>query len=190
MAIKTFTAGAVLTASDTNTFLANASANYITGAAFSITNASPLNVNSVFTSTFDNYFLLLQNLTGTGTAEVLLQWRAGSTTTTSGYFTAYVGLNSAGSAYNSANNGSAAGITVGLAETAAGSGSARIDLFTPNSAGQAAAHGNIFAQGPGFYATRQGGGALNAGTDFDGFTLRASAGTITGSYALYGYRKA
>jgi hypothetical protein len=163
---------------------------YITGNTFSITNAAPLNLNNVFTALYDNYLLTIQNTTNaSGTSSVILQWRVGGVTTTSGYFVAYAGLTSANATYNSANQGGAVGIDVALAETAAGSGSSAIQIMTPNTTGQAAAYGQLFSQGPGFYVTRQGGGALNAGTDFDGFTLRASTGTITGSYRLYGYRK-
>lgn len=163
---------------------------YITSGSLSITNAAPLNLDNVFTSTYDNYLLTTQNLTSAvGTTSVILQWRVGGATTTSGYFVAYQGYTSAGATYNANNNGSAVGIDIGLAETAAGSGSSVINIMTPKTTGQAAAWGQMFAQGPGYYVNRNGGGALNAGTDFDGITLRASASTITGSYILYGYRK-
>ena len=173
------------------TAVGNSGLVYITGDTFSITNAAPLNLDNVFTATYDNYLLTTQNITSAaGTTSVILQWRVGGVTTTSGYFLAYQGLHSAGSTYNTSNNGGGVGIDVASAETAAGTGSSVMNLMTPNTTGQAAAYGQIFAQGPGFYVTRQGGGALNAATDFDGFTLRASASTITGSYRLYGYRKA
>ena len=163
---------------------------YITGNTFSITNAAPLNLDNVFTALYDNYLLTTQNVTSAaGTTSVLLQWRVGGVTTTAGYFLNYMGYTSAGATYNTGSNGGGVGIDVALAETAAGSGSSAIQIMTPKTTGQAAAYGQLFAQGPGFYVTRQGGGALNAGTDFDGFTLRASASTITGSYRLYGYRK-
>ena len=184
-------AGSILTASQVNQYMINSGLVYISGATFSITNASPLNLDNVFTSTFDNYLLTFQNVTSaSGTTEVQLQWRASGVTTTSGYFIAYQGYSSAGATYNKNNNGSAVAIDVALAETAAGSGSSVVNIMTPKTTGQPAAWGQLFAQGPGYYVNRNGGGALNAGTDFDGMTLRASASTITGSYTLYGYRKA
>ena len=191
MAISTpTTSGQVLTSAYVNNNI-NSLGTYITSNTFSITNAAPLNLDNVFTATYDNYILTLQNVTSAvGTTEVLLQWRVGGVTTVASYFTAYAGFTSAGATYNASNNGGAVGITVALAETAAGSGSSMFNLMTPKTTGQPAAFGQMFAQGPGFYATRQGGGALNAATDFDGFTLRATASTITGSYSLFGVRKA
>lgn len=163
---------------------------YITGGTFSITNAAPLNLDNVFTSTYDNYLLTTQNVTSAvGTTSVILQWRVGGATTTSGYFTAYAGFTSAGATYNASNNGGSVGIDVALAEVAAGSGSSAVQIMTPKTTGAAAAYGQLWAQGAGYYVTRQGGGSTTAGTDFDGFTLRASASTITGSYTLYGYCK-
>ena len=58
MAIKTFSSGEVLTASDTNTYLNNGGLVYIAGG--SATNTSALDVNSVFSSTYDNYRVVLQ----------------------------------------------------------------------------------------------------------------------------------
>ena len=191
MAVKTFTTGEVLTAADTNTFLTNAGHNYITGAAFSgITNAAPLNVDNVFTATYRDYLLVIDNCNGTATFDLLFQWRVGGVTTTAGYFTAYVGLTSAAGAFNASNNGGAVGAICMSGDTAAGSGSSTSQIMTPNTTGQAAIQSVMFAQGPGYYQTRSGGGALNAATDFTGFTLRPSTGTVAGNYALYGYRKA
>ena len=183
------TAGQILTSAYVNNNI-NSFGTYITGGTFSITNAAPLNLDNVFTATYDNYILTTQNITSAvGTTSVLLQWRVGGVTTVANYFTAYMGYTSAGATYNTGNNGGAVGIDVAIAETAAGSGSSVVNLMTPKTTGQPAAYGQLFAQGPGFYATRQGGGALNAATDFDGFTLRASASTITGTYTLFGIRK-
>ena len=183
------TSGQILTSAYVNNNI-NSLGTYITSNTMSITNAAPLNLDNVFTSTYDNYILVLQNLTtAAGTASVILQWRVGGVTTTAGYFTAFTGYTSAGANSTDSNNGGAVGINVGLAETAAGSGSSVVNLMTPKTTGQAAAYGQLFAQGPGYYYTRQGGGALNAATDFDGLTLRASASTITGTYTLFGVRK-
>jgi hypothetical protein len=190
MAISAATVpGQILTSAYVNNNI-NSFGTLITSNTFSITNAAPLNLDNVFTATYDNYILQLQNVTSAaGTTSVILQWRVGGVTTVANYFSVFMGYTSAGATYNTNNNGGAVGIDVAIAETAAGSGSSLVNLMTPKTTGQAAAYGQLFAQGPGFYAIRQGGGALNAGTDFDGFTLRASASTITGTYSLFGVRK-
>jgi hypothetical protein len=63
MAIKTFTTGEVLTASDTNTYLANAGLVYITSTAVS---GSTVTVSNCFDSTYDWYKVVLF-VTGTVT---------------------------------------------------------------------------------------------------------------------------
>lgn len=55
MAIKSFTTGDVLTAADTNTYLANAGLVYVTQASFG--GATALNIDSCFTSTYTHYLL-------------------------------------------------------------------------------------------------------------------------------------
>ena len=52
MAVKTFSVGETLTASDTNTYLTNGGLVYITEGTAS--NTSAVDVNSVFSSTYDN----------------------------------------------------------------------------------------------------------------------------------------
>ena len=63
MAIKTFTTGEVLTASDTNTYLANSGLVYITSTAVS---GSTVSVSNCFNSTYDWYKVVLF-VTGTVT---------------------------------------------------------------------------------------------------------------------------
>ena len=53
MAVKTFTTGEVLTASDTNTYLANAGLVYITST--SVGTGGSLTVSNCFSATYNNY---------------------------------------------------------------------------------------------------------------------------------------
>jgi hypothetical protein len=164
---------------------------FITTQAFTgVTSAAPLHVNNVFTSKYTNYKLLLENMTmSAGSVDVFFQWRAAGVTTTANYFYAYRGITSAAGSVDANSNGTQTGIIIGYATTAAGSGSAIANLMTPNATGQAAVQVQMFSQGAGFYLTRSGGGALNSGADFDGFTLTVGSGTLSGTLTLYGYRK-
>lgn len=65
MAVKTFTTGEVLTAADTNTYLANSGLQYVSSGTF--TNAASFDVTG-FSSTFDYYkvFMSIQATTTTG----------------------------------------------------------------------------------------------------------------------------
>jgi hypothetical protein len=66
MAIKTFTTGEVLTASDTNTYLANSGLVYITSATLSATA-----LDGIFTSDYDNYRIVISNIDQSGSAGLL-----------------------------------------------------------------------------------------------------------------------
>jgi len=79
MAIKTFTTGEVLTASDTNTFLANAGLDYIT--QFSFTGQTGVNIDNCFNATWRNY-LIVADLTSSASETIIYQMRAGGTTNT------------------------------------------------------------------------------------------------------------
>ena len=60
MAIKTFTTGEVLTASDTNTYLANAGLVFISNTAITA-GASSIVVSNCFSSTYDRYKILIES---------------------------------------------------------------------------------------------------------------------------------
>jgi hypothetical protein len=71
MAIKTFTTGEVLTASDTNTYLANSGLVFVKSQA--ITSGSTVVVTDAFSSTYDNYRIVIDNGVATGNGAVGLQ---------------------------------------------------------------------------------------------------------------------
>lgn len=58
MAYKTFTAGSVLTAADTNTYLANAMATFVNETAIAA-GSSTVTVSNCFTSTYDRYKIII-----------------------------------------------------------------------------------------------------------------------------------
>ena len=72
MAIKTFTTGEVLTASDTNTYLANAGLVYVTSVTVG-TGVTTVSVSSCFTSTYDSYEILYNNGVSSVTEVLYLQ---------------------------------------------------------------------------------------------------------------------
>ena len=183
MATKTFTTGEVLTAADTNTYLANSGLVYIkqqtVGSA-----VSSVTVSSAFSTDFDNYKIIYDGGSHTTSASINLQ--LGSTT--SGYYFAYV--------FNQYN-----------ATAVVGGGSTTGANF--DSIGRGSANGNNLAcdlYGP-FLSKRtgvkylgmdysttgfniNGTGFLNDTTSYTAFTMLAASGTMTGGIVyVYGYRK-
>jgi|LakMenEpi03Aug12_release.lakeMendotaPanAssembly.Ray.scaffolds.fasta_scaffold582083_1 hypothetical protein len=186
MAIKTFTTGEVLTASDTNTFLANSGLVYV--GSVTATNTT-IALDNVFTTTFDSYKVVITttncNLTGT----TLFRFRAsGSPIATANYFyggTVYF--------YNAAPSQWAAGsathfpiiISSGAVEC-----TSVIDLSFPRSAtrktfiAQATHNFSNYAG-----STTHGFVDVSAST-YDGLQITQDSGsTITGTITVYGYRK-
>ena len=100
MAIKTFTSGEVLTAADTNTYLANSGLVYITGGSLSGTATQFV---GCFTSTFTNYRILLEQGTLSAAGDFCFQYLKGTTAqNANNYEYAYARLTSGGGGANTA----------------------------------------------------------------------------------------
>lgn len=72
MAVKTFTAGNVLTASDTNTYLANSGLVYVSSTTIGNAVAS-ITVSNCFSTTYDDYFVTIDGVLGTAGAAMNLR---------------------------------------------------------------------------------------------------------------------
>lgn len=182
MAIKTFTTGEVLTASDTNTYLANSGLTYINQSTIS---ASSVAIDGCFTSTYANYRIVVNVTTGAGGgAQVQLGMRIGGVTTGGSlYFYYYRGITYA-AANDVANlNG---GATWFAARTNGTSFGAVIDLQSPN----LVANTQFQSLGADTNQTWNAGGYHNSTTQFDGFALTNSgSSSMTGTVRVYGYRQ-
>ena len=183
MAVKTFAVGEVLTASDTNTYLANAGLVYITSTTVG-SGVSSVTVSNCFSSTYDNYRIVYTG--GTQSSNTQTALRLGSSTTGySGSIQYVIYTGGAAPAQASDNNGDKF--------TWAGGGDSIsvivvCDLFGP----YATAHTRIAVPNvtysilAGTYA-----GIHGVSTSYTGFTILPGSGTLTGgTITVYGYRKA
>lgn len=186
MAIKTFTTGEVLTASDTNTYLANSGLVYIKEVALT---GTAVNITSCFSATYDAYQIVISNLTNSA-GGVFLNWQLLSGTTPA-----------AGANYNSTRI-SVTGTTVGASYT----GAATSGNFMPFDAGKNAQSITItqpflalwttaFGQcnyGAGAAASQPEsfGSVHTVNTSYDGIRLISGANNFsTGKAVVYGYRQ-
>jgi hypothetical protein len=199
MAIKTFVASEVLTAADTNTYLANSGLVYVAGASFSgVTSGAPLDVNSVFSSTYTNYLLVLRVSQTVATGSTVFRMRTVSTLETGSVYSyawagTYIGV---GPVYNFAGYATTSPFApgtemfAGIAAGAGYSGNARIDILSPNVARGTRIQGQAYTDYSGTYynTALTAGGEVGTSTQYTGFRLYPSAGTASGEYALYGYR--
>jgi hypothetical protein len=188
MAIKTFTTGEVLTASDTNTYLANSGLVYITEAT--ATNAQPtLSIDNCFSATYENYRFVTKFAAATASFPGLLfRMRVGGVDDSTGNYQ-YM-MNGRTSANADASTG-AANQTSGYA--GALTGASCFDVISPfNSSVQTLVQGqSTFYDGSAFYV-RTIGNWHNVVSSFTGITFFPSASTFTTAFTvrIYGYRQA
>lgn len=184
MAVKTFTSGEVLTASDTNTYLANAGLVYITSASFSA--ATSVNVNNCFTSTYRDYRLII--IVSSSSASVATSFRLSKNGTASSTGYGYGGLSSQwGSATTgSFQSGNAAQIPIANVDSGSTSTLADITLYNPQTTSQANFRIESLGNQVSFWQL----GRHGVNDNMDGFQYFPASGNVTGSYVVYGIRNA
>jgi len=191
MAVKTFSTGEVLTASDTNTYLANAGLVYISTTTIAASPASTsIVVSNCFSSTYDNYRVDVTGLK-CSVANTSLRLIMGSTTTgyyQNGYYTNYASSTLNG---NAANNSLAYWEISFVEDSSTAPFSISFDILAPNLANRTRMRS---AWATGAY-TGVNNGILDNSTQYTGFTLNAVGGGGTGTMnsatlTVYGVRKA
>lgn len=189
MAIKTFTTGEVLTASDTNTYLANSGLVYIT--AGTATAQNRLNIPSCFSSTYTNYRVEVDNLTHSTANNLIMRLSiSGTDTSGSAYYTQRGEVN--GGAISGISITASSAIFPTYANSSAGSFvTLSFDVFQPNVASPTTVAGQCSRvdAGTGLYAVSFS-GLQSESTAFDGISLVGNTGNITCTMRVYGYRQA
>ena len=179
MAIKTFTTGEVLTASDTNTYLANSGLVFIKQQTVGNAVAS-VTVSSAFSADYDNYKITYS--AGVASNPVSIQMVLGASVT--GYHLGLVYV-SYGSTTPTAASASNAATWPYVGEGSTGSCNVDLDLFSPFLAKITTVSGT--------YAGTVAGninGYHNSAVSYSAFTLSVAGNTMTGgTITVYGYRK-
>lgn len=150
-------------------------------ASTTISAATSISVNNCFSSTYANYFIMVDVPTTTGTAGYIgLRLRASGTDTTTGYTMQKI---SAGNTSISASRDTAWNIFYGYPTNPGFAGV--IDLFRPNMAEKTRLrdHTGYGSQEEMFIHY----GEQSSSTQFDGFTITGST-TMTGTIRVYGYQ--
>ncbi len=182
MAIKTFATGEVLTASDTNTFLANSGLVYVTSTTVG-TGVSSVTVSNCFTSTYDNYRITVSGITGGASNVFIMQMTASGTPSTTSYAgnTFYIATGGAGGLTNAALStyfevgGSGGKVSFGW------------DVYQP----AVAAYTYLSFGNADENYFRFGHAVHKVNTAYDGFKFAQASSTFTGgTITVYGYRKA
>lgn len=187
MPVKTFTQGEVATAADTNAYLTNGGLVYITQTTLS----STTNVNNCFSSTYDNYRLVIvTNTFGGGAANIQMQFTAGGTPNTTAANYAWVGNEQYTTSFGLVTfgaNGAAAQFTVGRVDATRQQATTIVDIFNPFNT-QFTGFQAYYSDAITFGRT---GGALSVNTSYDGIRLYITGTpSWTGFARIYGYRQA
>ena len=181
MAIKTFTTGEVLTASDTNTYLANSGLVYVASTNVG-TAVSTVTLSSCFNSTYDAYKVVYVG--GVGSTALNISLTLGASVTAYNMSLPFVTYG-AGAASGTSLSGATAWSLVGTATT--NSASLNVELFGPF----LTQYTRLF----GLYVSDTEAGSYSGihktAASYTALTLTTSTGTLTGGQLIvYGYRKA
>jgi hypothetical protein len=190
MAIKTFTTGEVLTAADTNTYLANSGLVYITSVALS---GASNNISNCFSSTYDAYRVTITNFNNsTSTVRIIgLQFRTTSNDGSANYFYSQYGHYSA-TAFNASASGQTSSEFCSISAGGNNGGSVTIDISNPNLAFTTTFAGNQvgFQNNVAAIVMRYISGGINTTTQYTGFSINTDGDSLSGTVTVYGYRKA
>jgi hypothetical protein len=185
MPLTTYTAGEVLTAASLNANFSFAASNAGLVLVKSQTIGSAVSsvaITSAFSSTYDNYKIVISGGAGSTLANLALQLGA----TTTGYYAGYSRVNYSGAGSNLVSDNNGANFARAGASNANGLG-LTIDLLAPNLAKNTFISGTYTdpstTSSAGTY-----GGFVNDTTAYTAFTIIPSGGTLTGgTIRVYGY---
>ena len=182
MAIKTFATGEVLTASDTNTYLANAGLVYVTSTTVGSA-VSSVTINNCFSTTYDAYRVVLANVDGSsGTSSIIVQLvDSGGTAATTNYSQTGFYMTYASTTVNGYNSSDWA---TSLSATNFGGA---FEIYNPFLV--VASYYNTTATDDSYLRVYA--GKHTTASSYTGIKLAPNAGTMTGgTVTVYGYRKA
>jgi len=169
-----YSSGDVLTAADLN-----ASSGLVLVKSQSIgSGVSSVTVTDAFSSTFDNYRVIVSGVDASATAGLNLQF---GTTTTGYYFTRRYYKWDGSNGYELGNNGGY--IAIGTTDTLSNT-SVEMTVYEPNRTARCAVSGQFFGGGySGWF-----GGTETSSTAQTAFTLAPGTGTLSGgTIRVYGY---
>ena len=152
---------------------------------------SSKSVTDCFSSTYENYKIIFTISAGSNSASIRSRLSAsGSDNTTSNYYNGNPVVRTDYSTANNASSGAASYFDVGRIEA----NSTQIqgmcfDFMQPELAKRTIYGQSGFGQDATSGAGWAGGGGFDGNTQFQGITFYTTAGTMTGSIAIYGYEK-
>ena len=183
MAVKTFTSGEVLTASDTNTYLNNGGLVYIKSQTIG-TAVSTVAVTNAFSATYDAYKIVITGGSASTTENMRLQLGASTT----GYYDIVLYGSTAATTTPAAAGTSNGALFARIGSSSANGQQVNIDVQNPYLAKYTSIGGLYTFEGtPSFIGYCS--GIHRVATSYTDFTVSPGTGTLTGgTITVYGYR--
>lgn len=162
---------------------------YINTLTLSSTGTGGATIDNVFTSTYDNYKILIYlNGGSNSTINVNMQLRSGGTTTTSNYKSQFLNVENTSVGAGMDNSGTDEWF-LGNIYSAYQASLINLELGNPQTVDKTVFIGQCFEYNNTTPNARQTGGTQDSATQFDGLLIRPSSGTISGKVFIYGYQK-
>lgn len=180
MAVQNFLPGQILTAADTNTYLANSGLVYI--GSLTMAGASSGSFTNCFSSTYDNYFVTFAMSPTPGGSIVQTTLLSGGTPATTNYYSYESGNTWAGTADVTANPSTSYWFGLRSANYIF----ATMNIFQPYTAN----YTSFSSEGIDDTQSWQARGVHKTASSFDGIRFYDASGNMTGIATCYGYRKA
>lgn len=191
MAVKNFTAGSTLTASDVNTYLNNGGLVYITETT--ATSGATVDVLGCFSSTYNAYRIVISDFRASVAANILSQLLSGSTPATTNYAWGVTRVDYLG-ALTGVGSGFPATVAYWNFQITGGTTSTSfvLELQNPNLAQPTYTQwDSTDNRGTSGYAVTKGGGTHTTASAYTGIRFSTTAGTFTNAkIRVYGYRQA
>jgi hypothetical protein len=150
--------------------------------------SSAININSCFSSTYDNYKILVSvTSTSTNFDPLWLRMRSGTTDNSSGNYRYQQRYFSYGGSGGDGTSTTGTGFPLASVDTGTTTIGMRasVDVLVPFITSNTSYSYQGTQYGYGFY----GNGIMTVNTSYDGFSLVPNSGTVTGTVSVYGYRK-
>ena len=186
MAVKTFTAGSVLTASDTNTYLNNGGLVYVTSLSWSSVSADQ-QINACFTSTYDGYMVVMTTTQLSANPSIYFQLCKSGTPTAANYYWGSSYVNNGGTT-GTASGSPGTSVITGYGASAYPSGSLILYLFGPQATRNTVYNFTDNRNDTTAQQIRTGGGNHSDATTHDGILVGRGSGSWSGKLTVYGIR--
>ena len=159
---------------------------FIKRASFSAVATTTTSFDTVFTTTYKDYMVVIESLHGSVDNEFCgFNYRGGGVSQTGDWYGATTRCDNTGATVNTATNGSQTYLKI-IKYANQAIIAARVTAYCANVGTGSSSNGAVYGNGTTWIGGVNFGGAMQTASTIDGFILSAVSGTITGTVAVYG----